>query len=121
MNFKSVIALFMGLLIQLSQVQPCKAADPAKSCGVKAHPMSCCGGLASCPCAKETDQKQKPAPLIPAAFDLKLISLKASGTTNIEGLILPSADVVHVTASALEIRIAYAGVPLAVAFCRFVI
>ena len=51
MHIRSVIALFMGLVIQLSQVQAsCMAFDSAKSCGVEAQAMSCCDGLQSCPC-----------------------------------------------------------------------
>ncbi len=121
MTFKSIIALLMGLVIQLSQVPSCLAAEPANPCAKSSQRMTCCEGSKSCPCAKESDQKQKPAPLVPSQVDLKLLISKAPESTRLAASISPPADAVLVAASALENRSAYAGVPLSVAFCRFVI
>ena len=121
MGMRSIVALFLGLLIQLSQVQSCLAAEPAKPCATKAHPGCCCDGMRSCPCAKDSDQNQKPAPLIPAALDLKLLISKTPGTHGLDALIPPPAAAVVFTASSPKSRNGFAGVPLSVAFCRFVI
>ncbi len=121
MNLKAIIALLMGLVIQLSQVQSCSAAIPAGPSGVKASPMCCCAGLQSCPCASDRSGDEKPAPLIPAAVDLKWPISKATGASSLDAPVSPRTATVVATASRAEARRAYPGVPLAVAFCRFVI
>ena len=121
MSFKSIIALFMGLVIQLSQVQSCVAAISAGPSGAKATPMCCCAGLESCPCVSDRAPEQKPAPLIPAAVDLKWLLPKASATNILDAPVSPREETGISTASRAEARWAYAGVPLSVAFCRFVI
>ena len=121
MSIKSIIALFMGLVIQWSQVQSCVAAISAAPSGAKASPRCCCAGLESCPCVSDRDPEQKPAPLIPAAVDLKWLLPKAIGANILAAPVSPKADAGIATASPAEARWAYAGVPLSVAFCRFVI
>lgn len=120
MNLKSIIALFMGLVIQFSQVQASLAAGTAKSCG-RGESMSCCDGLKSCPCASEGDSDQKPAPLAPVAVDLKWLVSKPAEPQTLEALISPPSDAVVPAATGPEFAGGYAGVPLSVAFCRFVI
>jgi hypothetical protein len=121
MAIKSIIALFLGLVIQLSQVQLGSAAKPVKSCGGDAHSMSCCEGLKSCPCVKESNPDQKPSPLIPVGGDLKCFVLKTSESAELDELIsLPTESVVS-SGSQQAARSAFAGVGLSVAFCRFVI
>ena len=121
MNFKAIIALLMGLVIQLSQVQTCLAATSIGAVGAEAHSMCCCEGLLSCPCASDRSPDQKPAPLIPAAADLKLLISKTPESSSLDAPISIHPAAVVATASRAEARSAYAGVPLAVAFCRFVI
>jgi hypothetical protein len=121
MGIRSIIALFMGLVIQLSQVQTSVAAEPTKSCGTSAHRTDCCEGLKSCPCATKSDSKEKPAPLVPAAVDLKLFVSKASGPGSYEAFHFPPTDSVFFNTTRLDSRSGYAGVPLSVAFCSFVI
>ncbi len=121
MAIKSIIALFLGLVIQLSQVQLGSAAEPVKSCGGNAHSMCCCDGLQSCPCAKESDSDHKPSPLIPAQGDLKWLVSKATEPTGLDKSSFPLTEAVVSTGSQMEARSAFAGVPLSVAFCRFVI
>lgn len=84
--------------------------------------MSCCDGLKSCPCAKECDPAQKPGPLIPAGADLKLLVSKASEPTGLDTPTIPQTEeLIENVASQTDVRSAFAGVPLSVAFCRFVI
>ena len=122
MVIKSIIALLLGLVIQLSQVPSCLAGEAEKPCATSAQGMDCCKDAESCPCFEESDQKpQKPTPLIPESVDLKFLYSKAPETTRLEALIVPPGEAVLATASALEIRNGYSGVPLSVAFCRFLI
>jgi hypothetical protein len=122
MHIKSIIALFMGLVIQLSQVQAsCMASGSAKSCGTETQAMSCCDGLESCPCADEGDSNQTPTPLTPAAVDLKPLISPAPERISPAALFPPRTDAVVPTASWVELRSGFSGVPLSVAFCRFVI
>jgi len=121
MNVKAIIALLMGLVIQLSQVQACVAAISAGPSGAKAHPMCCCDGLQSCPCASDRGPDRKPAPLIPAAVDLKFFISKTAVANSLDVPVSPRATTVVATAAHWEARRAYAGVPLSVAFCCFVI
>lgn len=83
--------------------------------------MSCCDGLQSCPCVKECDPDQKPSPLIPAAGDLKWLVSKASEPAGLDEQIFPRTESVVSTGSQKDACRAFAGVPLSVAFCRFVI
>jgi hypothetical protein len=122
MYIKSIIALFMGLVFQLSQVQSSSmATGSAKSCGVGAQAMSCCEGLQSCPCLDEGGSNQTPALMIPAAVDLKPAISQAPEQNRPAALFPPPTDAVVATASWTEFRAGYSGVPLSVAFCRFVI
>jgi hypothetical protein len=121
MILKSIIALLMGLVIQLSQVPPCLMGGTEKSCATSEHGMECCAEMQSCPCVEEGGQTQKPTPLIPESVALKVLYLKAAETNRLETSLDPPADVVRCTESAAETRSGYAGVPLSVAFCCFVI
>jgi hypothetical protein len=121
MGIRRIIALFMGLVIQLSQVQSSVATETTKTCGTSGHGMSCCEGLKSCPCAKKSDPSEKPAPLLPAAVELKLFVSKASGPSDFDAIHFPQTARVLACRSRPEAKIGYAGVPLSVAFCRFVI
>lgn len=121
MIIRSIIALFMGLVIQLSQVQSHLAASPAETCVISGQSACCCGELQSCPCVSESAPAQKPAPLIPAAVDLKQLISKAPEPNSPVVLISPPTNVVRHTAPLIERRSGYAGVPLSVAFCRFTI
>ncbi|MEO5714904.1 MAG: hypothetical protein ABIT37_15605, partial [Luteolibacter sp.] len=70
---KSIVGLFLGLVIQLSQIQPCAAADSKLPCpNVAASVHDCCKSKMSCPCASKSEQAPTPAPAIPATADLKL-------------------------------------------------
>lgn len=121
MNLKPIIALFMGLVIQFAQMQSCVAAGSVNPCESKAHSACCCDGLQSCPCASDSDPDQPPAPLIPAAVDLKLLVSKAPATDSLVAPFPPQAEPVVSTTSRAEPRRLYPGVTVAVAFCRFVI
>jgi hypothetical protein len=121
MGLKPIIALFLGLLIQLSQVQLCSSDVAAPPCATVPDSMACCDGLKSCHCAKDSDSDQKPAPLAVAAVDLKLLLSKVPETPCFAALISPPDDSVLGAASVSQVCGGYAGVPLSVAFCCFVI
>lgn len=121
MTIKSIIALFLGLLIQFSQVQSSFADEAVKSCGEQGEFMSCCEGLRSCPCAKGGDSEQKPGPLIPATLELKPLLSKASETISLDVLVSPRAESIEWYARQTDSARGFAGVPLSVAFCRFLI
>ncbi len=118
---RSIVALFMGLVIQLSQVQTSIGAEPLKTCATPVHHMDCCEPLTVCPCAKNTEQKEKPAPLTPAVVDLKLLVSKPTATGSFEAFYFPLPEVSSRNTTRLDTCGGYSGVPLAVAFCSFVI
>jgi hypothetical protein len=119
---KTIVSLFLGLVLQLSQAGACMAAKQEKSCVPSAPAMSCCcEGLPSCPCAKESRENEKPAPQLPASVELKLLLSKAPESPQHVTLLSPPSISQSVVAFPALDRCAYQGVPLAVAFCMFVI
>lgn len=122
MNYRSFVALFLGLVFQLSQVPARTASAMASSCGNEAtHVMACCEGLDACPCAKESTPTPKPAPAIPAGEDLKWVVVTT--LSNPVGFIpaTGSTEKLVVAVSQTENCTGYAGVPLSVAFCSHLI
>lgn len=120
---KSIVGLFLGLVIQLSQVQPCAAADSKLPCpSVAARVHDCCKGKASCPCMGKSEQAPMPVPAVPVSVDLKLNAPKARELDFLALFFLPEiSEAVLATASIPESRSGFTGVPLSVAFCTFVI
>lgn len=121
MNVSSIIALFLGLVIQWTQLQAAFAFDPATSCGGHGVAMSCCDGLQSCPCVSEGEPDQKPSPLTLPAGDLKLLVSGVTGPSGVDELLSQSTEISVSATSGAAFVPGYAGVPLSVAFCRFVI
>ena len=121
MSFRLVIALFMGLFIQLSQVQTFGVVLTDGPCAKAAQSMDCCEGLKSCHCANESDSDQKPAPLTVVEVDLKLLLTTAPETSSVAALVSLPEDSVLGAASVSRVCGGFAGVPLSVAFCCFVI
>ena len=123
MNAKTAIALFFGLVFQLSQVIPGMAAV-ITDCAPVAESCDCCAGLPSCPCAEEGEPTQKPLPLAPdSSQTLKAPLAKVSGTrVSLESVAGPQATASTVAATPIAgPPTGYTGVPLSVAFCSFVI
>ena len=120
---KSIVGLFLGLVIQLSQVQPCAAMDSQLPCpSVAASVHDCCKGKSSCPCAGRSEQAPTPAPAVPVSVDLKLNAPKARELDFLSLFFLPEiSEAVPATASFPESHSGFSGVPLSVAFCTFVI
>jgi hypothetical protein len=118
---RAIIALLLALVIQWSQVLGCTAAGSANTCETSATPMSCCDGHDSCPCVSESDPVQKPAPLAPATLDLKLLVAKAVDLLDTAAWISPASEIARVIPHHPEFRSGFAGVPLSVAYCSFVI
>jgi hypothetical protein len=121
MNVKAVITLILALVFQLAQVLPAAAA--ASPCASHGTSCSCCAGKDSCPCAKNGESDQKPAPLVPDSGSvLKLPAAKADDTrVSIENL---AGNHPSPTVAASPVAVppgGYAGVHLSVAFCSFVI
>ena len=122
MDMRSIIALLMGLVLQLSQMQSCLAARPEEPCPARTHAVKCCcGGLESCPCVKETRESETPTPQLPASVELKLSISEAPEVTLIAPPVSPPASAGGIVAIPALGRSGYAGVPLSVAFCSFVI
>lgn len=121
MNLKAAITLILGLVFQLAQVLP--AASVASPCSSHEVSCACCDGADSCPCAKDGESEQKPAPVVPDSGSiLKLPAAKADDIrVSIESLAgnQPSPAV-----AASPVRVppgGYAGVRPAVALCSLVI
>lgn len=121
MLIKPLIALCLGLVIQLSQVQLCWASAPAKSCASDTQVACCCGDTQSCPCASESTPDQKPAPLIPAGADLKPLLANVTEPDIFGIWVTPPENATVRTTQFSKLAGGYAGVPLSVAFCRFII
>lgn len=117
---RSIIGLLMGLVIQFSQVQISVAGDTAESCHREGG-ASCCDDSQSCPCAEEKNPAQKPAPSVPAGQDLKWLISRTTESKKLEFFTSPPADTGALSSFFLEPKNGYLGVPLSVAFCRFVI
>ncbi|MES2438443.1 MAG: hypothetical protein V4584_05235 [Verrucomicrobiota bacterium] len=120
MGLKAIIALFLGLVIQISQVHSGLAASVA-ACGDMNQSMSCCEGTRSCPCISESDPDQKPAPLIPATVELKWFVTRSHEPDRFLAAVAPLENPVPAVSRVRENRAGYSGVPLSVAFCSFVI
>ncbi len=118
---KSIVGLFLALVFQLSQMPSALAGQPQQQCATQALAMSCCEGLGSCPCATESRENDKPAPLLPASLQLKFFISKAPEQPRLETFFSLPAGIQGGPASPAPCRGGYAGVPLSVAFCRFVI
>ena len=121
MNIRATIALFMGLLLQLSQVQAFPDAVAAKSCGAESASMSCCASKQVCPCIGESESTEIPAPLAPAAPVLKLVFIQSAATADTALSVAGLAVGHHTPRIRAASTAGYPGVPLSVAFCSFVI
>jgi hypothetical protein len=121
MNVKAVITLILGLVFQLAQALP--AATFTSPCASQGTFCACCESADSCPCAENVESDQKPAPQLPESGNvLKLPATKADDNRfSIESRAgaLPSPTLAASPVSGPSSG--YAGVPLAVAFCSFVI
>jgi hypothetical protein len=115
-----IFGIFLGLVIQVSQVIPL-AATPLPVCGVES--TSCCDGAESCPCLNPCDDGPSPAPIAPApTTSAKQVLCKNSPALDPPSLRAPPGVNPNAGFStALEGYRGFKGVTLSVAFCRFVI
>ncbi|MBK1882782.1 hypothetical protein JIN85_10170 [Luteolibacter pohnpeiensis] len=122
MAIKSIVALFLGLLLQLSQVQAGLACLTTDDCApMKSHTMSCCADQASCPCASNSEDEPKPAPIAPATAQLKLEFPAPVELDHEPGMLIASGLPVAPPSVPADLNVGYEGVPLSVAFCSYVI
>lgn len=121
MNIRAAIMLFLGLVIQLSQVRPMPDASQAGNCAPAVTAATCCGGPQTCPCIDKNDSPHKPAPVVPAASDLNFSFPVPSGTDLVKAPVPTPTQADGSAVPGAGIRSGYAGVPLTVAFCSFVI
>lgn len=115
-----MIAIMLGLVIQLVQVRSCPTSAPSQPCAATAA-MRCCEGKHTCPCAKESQPAQKPAPVVAAAVDLKWIGSKPAEPLRVGPVEFPTGNHALLPAALARAHAGYEGVPLSVAFCTFVI
>jgi hypothetical protein len=121
-NIRVVIALCLGLLFQLFLLGGARPLqESSEFCCGDSQSMDCCADLDFCPCLEEGDSKQTPTPLIPAGLDLKLGLAQAPGENCPVAMIQSAGDVVIPSKFCLGARHGFLGVPVSVAFCRFVI
>ena len=121
MNVKAVITVILGLIFQLAQALP--AATFTSPCASHGTTCTCCESADSCPCAKSGESDQKPAPALPESGNvLKLSAAKADDNqVSIESLAGNHPSPTLATSQVSVPSSGYAGVPLSVAFCLFVI
>jgi hypothetical protein len=121
MNVKAAITLILALVFQLSQVL--SAAAVTSPCASHEVSCACCEGADSCPCAKNSESEQKPAPLVPdSGIVLKLPAAKTCD--NRVSIGSPAGNTTSSTVAACPAAVppgGYAGVCLSVALCSFVI
>ncbi|MDB6077324.1 MAG: hypothetical protein JWO82_1071 [Akkermansiaceae bacterium] len=124
MALRSVVGLLLGMVLQVFLVVPGGALTTTAPCAIPqaAVVCSCCHQETSCPCAKTTEQKEKPP--VPEA--------PSSSTLKIDVAFVPEAVQPLPFAAGIEYgsllpersppaRAGYSGVGLSVAFCRLVI
>jgi hypothetical protein len=121
MNVRAVITLILGLVFQLAQALP--AATFTSPCASQGEFCACCESADSCPCAKNGESDQKSAPQLPESGNvLKLPAAKADDNRfSIESLAGAHPSPTLATSPVSGPSSGYAGVPMAVAFCSFVI
>jgi hypothetical protein len=115
--FKVMMAILLTLGIQLLAVEPClKSTSPPESCA-----KSCCDGHV-CPCAKNGEPHQDSTPITPAPLAPKFFTVfKTIHGSELEALASPTVGRADHTPGNQGPHHGYLGVPLSVAFCRFVI
>lgn len=122
MDFKTVIALILGLVFQLAQVLP--AASVTAPCSAQAGACECCPEPGSCDCAESGEPgDHTPLPAVPdTGGTLKTTALKSPETR----ISIESARQIGASAAAATVPVragpllGYTGVRLSVAFCRIV-
>lgn len=124
MNVKAAITLILALALVFQLSQVLSAAAVTSPCASHEVSCACCERADSCPCAKTSEEEQKPAPLVPnSGIVLKLPAARACDTrVSIESAAgnSPSSSTVAASPAAVTPG-AYAGVRLSVALCSFVI
>lgn len=121
---KAVIGLFLALVLQLAQAQTWLATLSDADCERVAKPPACdcCVGEDKCPCLAQAPQQENRLPLAPPAAELK-IQIAAPVDADVTLVITRSPDSGRMLEHAVsrEVVSGYAGVPLAVAYCRYLI
>jgi hypothetical protein len=119
---RMILALFMGLIIQWSQMHACLGDSTYPKCAEPSSAMSCCKSIKSCHCAEDTNPEQKPAPVVVVSVDLKLLLSKPPENDRFVTVVCSRSSTSEETAiSTPDWHAGFAGVPLSVAFCRFLI
>ena len=118
MNIRPFIILFLGMLVQLSQVSFGASSDSGKSCHAHAQACEC---LKSCPCADQQNSNLPHAPLAPPHPELKILVLSLPSTTGSHAPPSPRADADVCRATLPVPWKGFQGVAISVAFCSFVI
>lgn len=121
MGLRTIVALLLGLFIQLSQM-PLRGSE-SSTCRVGAkRVMSCCDPAEPCPCASKGDPDRKPLPLKQGGVEGKSLVLARASEPELETKIASCGAAAKLRCVVREDHPAgYSGVTLAVAYCSFVI
>ena len=121
MSTRSIIALLLGLVMQLSHTPSCGASELNPDCPPVIGKMDCCKGQDTCPCAKKSEPPQKQSPAIPASNEAKWIISKIPNTDFQRVSLGSKATSLLISINRDLVVSGYQGVSLSVAFCRYVI
>ncbi|MGC4013676.1 MAG: hypothetical protein QM755_04040 [Luteolibacter sp.] len=117
---RAVIGLFLALVFQLAQVAPCLAA--ACTPVGQAVKCACCDKPDACPCASNKTDHDRSTPIAPPAPELKVqLALPSVDPVAPEITLLDTAASCGSPEGSHDPSAGYSGVPLAVAFCSFLI
>ena len=113
MNPKAFLAMLLGLVFQLAQVQAGVSRSIARP-----EEKSCC--THSCPCVQNTSSEKPQSPAAPAPEMVKIIAVRADSNDPLTSALTapPSMDVAGAEVEFQRFT-GYPGVALSVAFCRF--
>lgn len=122
MGIRQIIALFMGLVFQVSHGQQWMVAESVIGCGAAhSESMSCCKGLEQCPCISKSDGEPQREPLTSDIQQLKVVLSSATEKNPTELFRFSADDRSASPRSHARLWSGYGGVPLNVAYCKFVI
>jgi hypothetical protein len=103
-------------------VQVCLGNSPSPECAETSSAMDCCESIKSCHCAEDHSPEPKSAPIVVVSVDIKLLLSNPPENDRFVTVVSPRSSGIRETAiSTPDWHAGFMGVPLSVAFCRFLI